>query len=445
MSAKRLLMAIALLFAISTGADAQGILKRIKDKAVDAAKRKIENKVERETEDAMDEVLDGKKKGKKSKDGDDTDVGDEENGNVAEDGQIDFAQIQAKSDFKRGGTVFFNDDLSGEQMGEFPSKWDLLEGSECEVVSIKGKKAIKIEETKIKPLMKDLKYLPEEFTIEFDVLSQPAKEGSGWDMMLDLRFYGEDNPGYNDNDRVLELRTCVETSGTGTRKGEYDGINWDWTSWSPTRNDISGSAQKAEIRKAFKKNDWNHISISFNKRALKVYLNYYRIVNIPNQKQPCWWWMEGSSDSNKGVYITNIVMGKGAVALYDRQTTDYTSAVEKAIAETGKFVTNNILFETGKATLKAESMEEIQKVAEYMKKNPSARFEVQGHTDNQGSDKINDPLSQQRAEAVVKALEQLGCDPFNMRAVGKGSHEPVADNNSEAGRAKNRRVEFIKK
>ena len=108
-------------------------------------------------------------------------------------------------------------------------------------------------------------------------------------------------------------------------------------------------------------------------------------------------------------------------------------------------MTNNILFETGKATLKPESMEEIQKVADYMKKNPTARFEVQGHTDNQGSDAVNDPLSQQRAEAVVKALEGLGCDPFNMRAVGKGSHEPVADNNSEAGRAKNRRVVFVKK
>ena len=90
-------------------------------------------------------------------------------------------------------------------------------------------------------------------------------------------------------------------------------------------------------------------------------------------------------------------------------------------------------------------MAEIQKVADYMKKNPQARFEVQGHTDNQGSDKVNDPLSQQRAEAVVKALEGLGVDGFNLRAVGKGSHEPVADNKTDEGRAKNRRVEFIKK
>ena len=147
----------------------------------------------------------------------------------------------------------------------------------------------------------------------------------------------------------------------------------------------------------------------------------------------------GGFHGNKN-YMTNFRYAKGAMELYEQKVTDM-SAVEKAIAETGKFVTNNILFETGKATLKPESMEEIQKVADYMKKNPTARFEVQGHTDNQGSDKINDPLSQQRAEAVVKALEGLGCDP----AVGKGSHEPVADNATEAGRAKNRRVEFIKK
>ena len=149
-------------------------------------------------------------------------------------------------------------------------------------------------------------------------------------------------------------------------------------------------------------------------------------------------------DHSNLTFVRNVVIAKGAVELYDRNEQSMT-AVEKAIAETGKFVTNNILFETGKATLKPESMEEIEKVADYMKKNPNARFEVQGHTDNQGSDKVNDPLSQQRAEAVVKALEEKGVDPFNLRAVGKGAHEPVADNKTEEGRAKNRRVEFIKK
>ena len=108
-------------------------------------------------------------------------------------------------------------------------------------------------------------------------------------------------------------------------------------------------------------------------------------------------------------------LAKGGVELYDRNAQSMT-AVEKAIAETGKFVTNNILFETGKATLKSESMEEIQKVADYMKKNPTARFEVQGHTDNQGSDKINDPLSQERAEAVVKALEGMDISDYSEKS-----------------------------
>ena len=444
---KRIVLMLMLVVAFAATADAQGFLKRLKDRALNAAENavsnKVDDKVRRETDDAMDDVLDGKKKSKNSK-SDDADYEDEEVTDQQNE-TIDFAQIQAKSDFKRGGTVFFNDDLSGEQIGEFPSKWDLLNGSECEVVSIKGKKAIKMEGTQIRPLMKELKYLPEEFTIEFDVLSQPAQEGSGWDATLDIFFFGENYEGGGE-DRVFDYRTSVETSNVNNnQKGEYDAIAWGWGSWNPNGNKIDGETSREAIRKVFKKNDWNHIAFSFNKRAFKAYLNYSRIVNIPNQKQPRAWSMEGSSDSDKGVYITNIVMAKGAVELYERNTTDYSSAVEKAIAETGKFVTNNILFETGKATLKPESMAEIQKVADYMKKNPGARFEVQGHTDNQGSDAINDPLSQQRAEAVVKALEGLGCDPFNLRPVGKGSHEPVADNSTDAGRAQNRRVEFIKK
>ena len=80
-----------------------------------------------------------------------------------------------------------------------------------------------------------------------------------------------------------------------------------------------------------------------------------------------------------------------------------------------------------------------------MQENPNLGFEVQGHCDASGSDKVNDPLSQKRAEAIVAALVEQGIAQTRLSAVGKGSHEPIADNSSDEGRAKNRRVEFIKK
>ena len=425
---KKYFLTVAVLALICGTASAQNLLGRLGERAKQAVENNIGNKIEK----GVNDLLDGKKKDKKDKN-----APDETEDAVAPAGKVDFAEIQAKSDFKRGANVFFEDDLKGERMGEFPSKWDLLEGSEVEVVNVKGAKAIRMEASRIQPLMKEKEYLPEEFTIEFDVLAQPAEEGSGWDGTLDLIMDGDGGR------RVFDIRMSPEYH--PYYGGEYSGIGWGWGAENPNGNKMDGEPGRQTINRYLKKNEWNHIAISFNKRAFKMYLNYQRIVNIPNMIQPRSWWMDGSSDSDKGIFVTNVVMAKGAVDLYERSTTDYASAVEKAIAETGKFVTNNILFETGKATLKPESMEEIQKVADYMKKNPNARFEVQGHTDNQGSDKVNDPLSQQRAEAVVKALEEKGVDPFNLRAVGKGAHEPVADNKTDEGRAKNRRVEFIKK
>ena len=72
-------------------------------------------------------------------------------------------------------------------------------------------------------------------------------------------------------------------------------------------------------------------------------------------------------------------------------------------------------------------------------------FEVQGHCDTTGSDKVNDPLSQKRAEAIVAALVEQGIASARLTAVGKGSRQPVASNSTEEGRSKNRRVEFVKK
>lgn len=425
---KRLFLMLMLAIAFSVNADAQGWLNRLKDKAVDAAKnaveRNVERKADKEASDASDAVLNKKKGSKKSK-------GDEADLDEAEDDDTPVDAKSQKSDFVRGSVILFEDDFAGEQMGEFPSKWDISDGS-LEVASVNGKKYAHSNTsgtTVFSPLMQNMKsYLPDVFTLEWEEFM--CKPGDIDQMAWHIYFYQGDN----------ELGNIYKMF----RPGSPDVYgNYSFKKGSGASGDVTGDLKWEDLKKCVKFGQWNHFAISFNKRAFKYYINGQRVINLPNVAAPSRFEFH-VQDAYPYCGIGHVILAKGAVDLYQRQTTDL-SAVEKAIAETGKFVTNNILFETGKATLKPESMAEIQKVADYMKKNPTARFEVQGHTDNQGSDKINDPLSQQRAEAVVKALEGLGCDPFNMRAVGKGSHEPVADNATEAGRAKNRRVEFIKK
>ncbi len=412
----------AALFALICGtASAQGILGRLGERAKQAVENNVGNKIEK----GVNDLLDGKKKDKKDKKADEDEIAPA----VGEEAP----QAATSTDFKRGEVILFEDDFTAETVGEFPSKWDLLDGG-AEIKTLGGIKAVEITNNGvITPLIKEQgAYLPEEFTIEYDFYYWDTKDDVG---LNDLKLCLADN---------TDRSEWSGYYGDGCAFCLVHGVCDTWDHHANYNND-SGSTDTRDVSFNYQfKQGWHHVALSFNKRALKVYFDGNRVINLPKVKQPTWMSFQVPFDYSNLTFIRNVVIAKGAVELYDRNEQSMT-AVEKAIAETGKFVTNNILFETGKATLKPESMDEIRKVADYMKKNPSARFEVQGHTDNQGSDKVNDPLSQQRAEAVVKALEEQGVDPFNLRPVGKGSHEPVADNKSEEGRAKNRRVEFIKK
>ena len=429
---KRLIIALALFACMGADVSAQGFFKKLKDKALETVQGKVEDKVDQTVSDGMDQVLDGKssKKGKKSKDADMVDVGGD-----AVDVSDAAPSTATSSDFKRGSVILFQDDVTAEQVGEFPSKWDMFQGT-VETKTLGGVKAINLtDNAQVQPFIKEQgAYLPEEFTIEYDFYYWPTDQ-----------VPGNDGIGLNDMKLILAVTNDrSEYPGEGADEGDMTAfvLTHGVCTFSEHSYYFNGN-KNGSFNYAFKKG-WNHVALSFNKRALKVYFNDKRVVNLPRVNQPTWLCFQVPFDYKNLTFIRNVVIAKGAVELYDRNAQDV-SAVEKAIQETGKFVTNNILFDTGKATLKQESMIEIMRVADYMKKNPTARFEVQGHTDNQGSDKINDPLSQQRAEAIVKALEGLGVDGFNLKAVGKGSHEPVADNSTEEGRAKNRRVEFIKR
>lgn len=104
---------------------------------------------------------------------------------------------------------------------------------------------------------------------------------------------------------------------------------------------------------------------------------------------------------------------------------------------------SNIYFDTGKATITRDSMETLSKAAEYIKKAPAdTRIEVSGHTDSEGDDAANMTLSQQRADAVVSKLQELGVAAGTLAAKGYGETRPVGDNATEAGKALNRRIDF---
>lgn len=145
----------------------------------------------------------------------------------------------------------------------------------------------------------------------------------------------------------------------------------------------------------------------------------------------------------------------GAVAgnLWSKRMEDKRVAMERATAGTGIEVArtddnqlkvnvpSDLSFDVGRADVKPEMRPVLDQFAQGL--DPTMRVRIVGHTDSTGGDAINDPLSVQRATSVRNYLADRGVDPSRAEVSGRGSHEPVADNSTDSGRAKNRRVEIF--
>jgi len=132
-----------------------------------------------------------------------------------------------------------------------------------------------------------------------------------------------------------------------------------------------------------------------------------------------------------------------SVWVNDRDVTPVTKDIVLQPIEVGVTVRlKNIYFDFDKTTLKNESFTELNKVVEFLQQNQSVEIEISGHTDNKGSDDYNQTLSQGRSEAVVSYIISQGIDAYRLTAHGYGEIKPIDTNDSEDGRANNRRVEF---
>lgn len=157
----------------------------------------------------------------------------------------------------------------------------------------------------------------------------------------------------------------------------------------------------------------------------------------------------GKSGTAKGAILGAVVGGGAGVLIgrkMDKQAAELRRDLEGATVERvgeGIKITfaSGILFASNSSTLTAAAAGNIDELATTLQKYPDTNVVVEGHTDSSGSDAINQPLSQRRAQAVANELTTKSVDTARITATGYGSTQPVADNTTVAGKAANRRVE----
>jgi outer membrane protein OmpA-like peptidoglycan-associated protein len=148
-------------------------------------------------------------------------------------------------------------------------------------------------------------------------------------------------------------------------------------------------------------------------------------------------WVEVATLGGEDYYLT--------VVLKELMKQDVTaSSMFEALNRDGH-IALYINFDTGKSVIRDESKPIIDQIVQMMKSNPDLKIAVEGHTDNVGSPASNKTLSEARAKSVVSAIVGQGIAADRLSPAGYGQDKPIADNNTEEGRARNRRVELVKK
>lgn len=163
----------------------------------------------------------------------------------------------------------------------------------------------------------------------------------------------------------------------------------------------------------------------------------------------------GSGGATRSGALIGAAVGGIGTYIWSQKMEEQKRAMEQATAGTGVDVVqtadnqlkleipSDISFDVGRADIKPNFRPVLDRFAQTLNANPTTTVRIIGHTDSTGSDAVNDPLSVNRAASARNYLTDRGVASSRIQIDGRGSHEPLAENDSEAGRAKNRRVEIF--
>ncbi len=438
----RFTLPIILVFASLSEANGQ-LLKNLGKAAERAAQRTVERRVQQETAEKTDKVLDSilepGSKGENERQnpipntepsedpqigGNDSDTSGDVINSPGKGGSKSI-EVYSKFDFVPGDEPLFVDNFSSDFVGDFPAHWN-TNGS-GDLVTIEGypNKWLNILPGYNTAYIPDVTDLPEEFTLEFDV------QGTGLDNKTSSHSY---------------LGIIVSDNNTFDKAKNWGSIEYSFCQFIGrgivVENNVAGkrvirNEVNADIRNAVKEK--HHISIAVNKQRFRLWINEKKYIDVPRllpenvQMQGIKFTLRGIKTEKEAIYIGNVKIAKGGVDLRRKLLTD------------GKISTNGILFDSGSANIQPQSMGIIRQIYQVMQQDAAIKLKVVGHTDADGDDNKNKELSEKRAEAVKSALVNIyNVTSDRLTTEGKGESEPVGENDSSDGKAKNRRVEFIK-
>ena len=343
----------------------------------------------------------------------------------------------SKFDFLPGDKIIAMDDFSGDAVGDFPAKWNTNGSGEVVTLNSRTGHWLMINKRgRFVPM--SINSLPENFTLEFDLLSN--QNFNYYSTALQLFFLD----GSNDK-KVFEYSFLPIEKRSGIKLGihpytkEAMGSTVYLETYENGEKVINNEVTAKSIEKNADKYS-NHISLWRQKQRVRVYINEEKVFDLPrafplNKNYNLMMW-ELWADMNRPedqYLISNIKLAAGAPDTRSKLLTE------------GKFSTTGILFDVNSEKIKPESYGVLKDIAGVLTENPELKIRVIGHTDSDGDAAKNMDLSKRRAASVKKALNsEFGIDDSRITTDGKGASLPVAKNDSPEGKAQNRRVEFIK-
>ena len=404
------------------------ILKKLKDKVENKVEKTVSSKNGKRTNSPQNESEETKP------------VQPERSDSPENKPKVETTSYSSKFDFVPGENLIISDDFSEDAVGDFPAKW-FTNGS-GEIVTVEGKegKWLMLKE-RSEYYIDQLLNLPDNFTIQFDLMcSVPFEWSSGIIYFIiedisdldryrkGLKYSSETSDGIVNHSFSMDLHPGVDNPGNYNSKayGHYK---------------MKSDSKLLDLKEIFMPTQAkNHLKVSIwrQKQRIRVYLNEEKIMDLPkilptDMKPNIFSFQTSSLLENDNYFISNL-----RIAVGDPDTRN------KLLTE-GKLVTNGILFNVNSDKIKPESYGVIKEIAAILKENSDVKVMIVGHTDSDGDDKSNLDLSKKRAASVKNALAtDFSIDGSRMETDGKGESQPEYANNDIVGKAKNRRVEFIK-